>query len=853
MIVSLLVLAASLIVTYASFNLTRATTEQTTQAYFDFRVREAIKLIETRIAAYEEVLRGAGAMFKASENVTRDEFKRYISSLRLADYYPGIQGVGFSLFIPPESKNSHVDTIRSEGFPTYSIYPEGERETYSSIIYLEPFSDRNLRAFGYDMFSEPVRHSAMQRAIDNDMIVMSGKVRLVQESGKNEQAGFLMYNPIYARGKPHTLLADRQKNFIGWAYSAFRMNDFMNGVDGEHAGDLDIQIYDGDTISNESLMFDSDGSIGLGESLNTNGLIAHRINIADHFWNVLIRPLAFFEMRVNTAKPLLVASVGAIASFALTLIVWLLMTGRERAIRAAKAMNADLMIEKQRLGSIIDGTHVGTWEWDIPSGKVVFNDYWAQIIGYTLSELEPISIESWVKYTHPDDLNQSNELLKKHFSGDLPYYECEARMRHKNGDWVWVLDRGKVTTWTTDGKPLLMFGTHQDITQRKVNDEQYLQTQKMKSLGTLIGGIAHEFNNALAGMTGNIYLARKKVANMPDVVSKLDTIEKLAFKSADLIKSMLSFAQKGVIDKTTFDLPSFIKETITVHRRSLPENIGLKLDIEEAPVLVSWDANILQQVVLNLINNARDALTGSTAPSIKIRLSSFSPDAAFLEKHSDVEPGRFSCLSISDNGMGINAEELPHIFEPFYTTKEVGQGTGLGLSMVIGAIQSHQGCIEVESSEGKGSTFSIYLPQEEVEEIASLSQSETVLPHGAGETVLLADDDPSLLDTGKELLESLGYRVLTAEDGLQAVDVFKAHKGEVSLVITDIMMPRLGGAEAAKLIHEIDPEIKIIFATGYSKDEERIAHLDSNVPILHKPYNINDFSRIIRDQLDNVG
>ena len=164
--VSLLVLVTSLIVTYTSFYYAQVATEDKIQAYFNFRVREAIHLIENRIVAYEGVLRGTGGMFNASESVTRDGFKRYISSLRLADHFPGIQGVGYSILIRPEAKKSHIDTIRSEGFPAYSVYPEGERDTYSSIIYLEPFSDRNLRAFGYDMFSEPVRHVAMQRAID---------------------------------------------------------------------------------------------------------------------------------------------------------------------------------------------------------------------------------------------------------------------------------------------------------------------------------------------------------------------------------------------------------------------------------------------------------------------------------------------------------------------------------------------------------------------------------------------------------------------------------------------------------------------------------------------------------------
>jgi signal transduction histidine kinase len=357
---SLLVLVTCLIVTYTSFYYTHVATEDKIQAYFDFRMREAIQLIENRIVAYEGVLRGTGGMFNASESVTRDGFKRYIASLRLADHFPGIQGVGYSILIRPEAKKSHIDTIRSEGFPTYSIYPEGERETYSSILYLEPFSDRNLRAFGYDMFSEPVRHVAMQRAIDNNNMSLSGKVRLVQESGTDEQAGFLMYKPIYERGKPHTLLSDRQENIIGWVYSVFRMNDFMAGVHGEQADDLDIEIYDGDTILDETLMFDSETSLSLEKPLNNNGLTVYRINVVDHVWTIRIRPSPLLELRFDTDKPFLVIVMGSIASFTLALIAWLLMTGRERAIEAAKKMNIELIdtqkelkIEQERTGELL--------------------------------------------------------------------------------------------------------------------------------------------------------------------------------------------------------------------------------------------------------------------------------------------------------------------------------------------------------------------------------------------------------------------------------------------------------------------------------------------------------------------
>jgi PAS domain S-box-containing protein len=459
----LLTLIVCLLITYLAVNITKIEAKQKTQLYFDFRVREATNLINQRMQAYEQVLRGAAGLFTASNSVERHEFKQYVATLNLAKNYAGVQGVGFSLIVPSSKKTQHIASIRSEGFLEYTIRPEGQRDIYTSIIYLEPFSERNQRAFGYDMFNDPIRHAAMQKATDSGQTTLSGKVKLVQETGKQAQAGFLMYLPVYRNGTINDTPSERREHIIGWVYSPFRMNDLMAGLFGEHATDLDILIYDGESMSNESLLYDSDSS-----SLATTELSkTFQVQIADHAWTIHIHPLPMMNSRVDINHPKLVATIGTMMSILLSLIIWFLVTGRERALNAAKRMNNDLIIERQRLSSIIEGTHVGTWEWNVQTGETQFNDYWAKIIGYELSELEPISIETWMKLVHPDDANRSGELLEKHFSGELAYHECEARMRHKNGHWVWVLDRGKVATWTPDGKPLLMSGTHQEITERK--------------------------------------------------------------------------------------------------------------------------------------------------------------------------------------------------------------------------------------------------------------------------------------------------------------------------------------------------------------------------------------------------
>lgn len=331
-----LVLACALLITWGIWNYAAITVDRTKHDYFDFRVREAIARVLQRIETYQTVLLGVQGLYNSSENVERHEFTTYVEGLHLADHYPGIQGIGFSVIIPAAAKERHIAAVRKEGFPGYTVRPEGRRALYTSIIYLEPFSDRNLRAFGYDMYSEPVQRAAMDAARDSGQMAMTGKVRLVQESGVREQAGFLLYLPIYRNSPPHATVAERRASIIGWAYSPFRMDDLMGGIFGEHAGDLDIEIYDGEEATTDTLMYDSDGSLAASAPRQMELHSGAVIEIAGRAWTVRIRALEGLLSRVDSNRPALIAIAGIVISLLLTWLTWSLVTGRERAIQAVR-------------------------------------------------------------------------------------------------------------------------------------------------------------------------------------------------------------------------------------------------------------------------------------------------------------------------------------------------------------------------------------------------------------------------------------------------------------------------------------------------------------------------------------
>ncbi len=358
-------------------------------------------------------------------------------------------------------------------------------------------------------------------------------------------------------------------------------------------------------------------------------------------------------------------------------------------------------------------------------------------------------------------------------------------------------------------------------------------------------------NNILAGMTGNLYLAKKRVQDNPDVVQKLTNVEELSHHAADMIQQLLAFARKGIVSIKEMPLTPFISETLKLLHASVPENIAVHQDICLDDLMIKGDATQLHQVLANLVNNARDAVEGADKPCITITLAPFRVDADFIENHPYFKAGSYARLSVADNGMGIAERHLEHLFEPFFTTKEQGKGTGLGLSMVYGAVKTHHGFVEVESEKGKGSSFHMYIPLLESKDIAAEPEQRQQAVQGRGELILLADDEQIVREVIAEVLESMGYRVIMAADGLEAFEIFKAHEQEISIALLDIIMPHLGGAQLAGQIRALKPELPVIFLTGYDKEHAlRGKDAMENSRMFTKPVNFDDLSHSIRKVLD---
>jgi len=394
-------------------------------------------------------------------------------------------------------------------------------------------------------------------------------------------------------------------------------------------------------------------------------------------------------------------------------------------------------------------------------------------------------------------------------------------------------------------------GTLKDVTEQRRLEEQLRHTSKMNAIGKLTGGIAHDFNNILQAIGSYAEILKRGKQETDADWKYLRSIHELTGRGADLVRQMMIFGRKIEISLRPLDLNREIKNSAELLFGTFPKNINIDYDLADNLRTVNGDAGQIGQVILNLAVNAKDAMPGGG--TLKIETANVDLKKPFESSSVRVIPGSYVVSRVSDTGSGIEPNVLEHIFEPFYTTKAVGKGTGIGLAVVYGVIKNHGGYIFCHSETGKGTTFEFYLPVIE----AAVAPDEKEDNHlssekmGGGETILLVDDETSLLETGQELLSLAGYDILTASSGEEALDVLLEKRGEIELIIMDVMMPGMGGGKCLQEVLKTYPDMKVIMASGFIEDKKKKEIMDSGATaFIRKPYRIDELNQKIRELLD---
>lgn len=788
---------------------------------FELAAEQIVIHIENRMNIYKQVLIGGVGLFRSSNHVSRSEWKEFVNEQKLAKNFPGIQGVGYSQVVRPDEKESYIEAVRANGFPNFRIHPDGDRDIYTTIIYLEPFDKRNRRAFGYDMFSQETRHKAMATAIESGEPELSRKVRLLQEDGTDEQAGFLMYVPVYKSGTPLKTKEDKFLAVRGFVYAPFRAQDLMNGIAGSMKHSMDVHIYDGTIVNNSTLLSDS----SMKEHDARFGLPYQKaIEIGRHKWTIEIHALESFIEDYNQNMPWLILFIGFIFSlFYFLFIRSLIIVDKKQH----KYLNELGVLSLRNELALKAGT-IGIWEWKYDDNTLLWDDVMYDIYGVNNKDKDKSSpFSMWSNAIDPNDKNlaeqklfdamdnnteynvsyriitpfgkrkyihsigknvfdefskinkmvgvnidnteleEQNRMLQEQktilsqqaqiikqthdsvISTDLDgniltwnpgsevffeYKEAEAIGKHISmvyrkedlkklssnietlmqigaySSEIQFVTKSKKIVWGSislsllkdnSGKPMQMIGYTQDITESKKKDEIMVAQSRHAAMGEMISMIAHQWRQPITSIA-------MEANNMLADIELESVDEKILKKNANNIIYAIQELSKTIDDFRNFFRPGKTVEEV------LPEDIlneafnviGASLKHHGIEVIIDskYDKKIkiysreLMQVLINILKNAKEVLVDNEIAKAKILV--------YIEDSDDEV-----IITICDNGGGIDDDIKDQIFDPYFSTKNKKNGTGLGLYMSRTIVEKHlHGEIDIYNKDG-GACFVIRIPQ----------------------------------------------------------------------------------------------------------------------------------------------
>jgi two-component system cell cycle sensor histidine kinase/response regulator CckA len=523
--------------------------------------------------------------------------------------------------------------------------------------------------------------------------------------------------------------------------------------------------------------------------------------------------------------------------------------GRVISLRdVGPATRAEQALEQQRafLEKAQEIGHIGSWVAELDgSDRLGWSAESHRIFGVPLGQFTGSS-SAFFSFVHPDDRSSVQAAVDK-ASAEGHSYDIEHRVVRPDGTVRWVHEKAAVVR-DNQGRALRLVGTVQDITERRLLEDQLRQSQKMEAIGRLAGGIAHDLNNALTAIAGYAELALGEVAADHVARPDVEEIRRAAERAGSVTRQLLAFSRKQLFEPRVFDL----NETITAISRLLARLLGA--DVEVQPQLaagtlaVLGDPGQVEQAVINLALNARDAM--ASGGTLVIATSREQVNETYARSHPPLPIGEHIVLCVSDSGHGMTRETQVRIFEPFFTTKDVGKGTGLGLSMVYGTVKQSGGFIFVDSEVGRGTTFRMYFPPAVTPAPAPALLSSTASDRQGHETLLIAEDEPSVRNFVASALRHDGYRLLIASSAEEALTVAGGHDGPIDLLLTDAMMPGKSGIELAGLLTAQRPRLPVIIMSGYTEETLDMPDLKEPIELLQKPFSPRELRRRIREVLD---
>lgn len=697
-----IVLLVALLLTFIGWRWSSQVVVDTASLRFDSQAEDARLILQSRLNDYRQVLRGAAALFAASDGVSRQEWHDYVTSLQLGRFLPGIAGLGFAPYLHADGKTRFEQGVREEGFPDFAIWPRGNRKQYAPVYYIEPFAGANLRAFGYDMYSEPLRRAAMDRARDSSRIALSGQVQLVQDGGQQTAKGFLLYAPIYDHRLPLATLTERRAAIRGFAYIPFRLEELISDTLGNNLHGVTLGISQGSPADPAALLYVSRPEPQTRQSaavpLFTRKL---PLEFGGQLWTLRFESQPSFYMTLDRLTPRLVLLGGILLSFLLFLITWSLTRTRERAQSLAQRMTEELMEGEARFRATFDQAAVGMTQ-SSPQGHLLqVNQRFCSMLGY--DGPEELLNRHVLDLSPPEDQEAHRHLRNEVLEGRSSSYVLEKRYLCRDGGTIWGRLAGSLVRHA-DGSPHYFIGIVEDITQAReatqALQESYENLKQMhQELESFSYSVSHDLSTPLRAIEGFALILQQDYGDRLDEegFSHLQRIRMASQRMAGLIDALLSLARVGRKQLAYKDVD------LSAKARDIAQLLKASQPVREVEFIIQptiralGDPYMLESVLENLLGNAW-------------KFTNPCPDT--IIEFGTLEQEGEQVFFVRDNGVGFDMAYIDKLFGAFQRLHKAEQfkGYGIGLAITQRIIQRHGGRIWAEGAPGCGATFYFTLP-----------------------------------------------------------------------------------------------------------------------------------------------
>ena len=515
-------------------------------------------------------------------------------------------------------------------------------------------------------------------------------------------------------------------------------------------------------------------------------------------------------------------------------------------ISERKATEVALRESEERLRLALEAAHLGMWEWDPETDALFWDDRHCSLFGLNPKEA-PATAAKFLELVFPEDREWVRHAVREGLRHDEAY-GAEYRVRWPDGREHWLASAGRVLR-NANSRAYRMRGITYDVTDRRGLEEHLRRAQKMEAIGQLAGGVAHDFNNLLMVIRGHVELLLNRSGIDMGSARNAEAIQKAADRAAGITQQLLAFSRKQVLQAHVIEMRTVVKDIANLLRRLLGPMVEFRVQLPAEPLWVRADESQLEQVVLNLAINARDAMrNGGTVTTIIDRVEGDSPD---VRRRPGMPATNYIRLRVIDTGTGMDTATQARIFEPFFTTKEFGKGTGLGLATVYGVVKQSDGWIWVDSTVGVGTTFEIFLPAVDEPDQRAAANEKAGRDAGGTETILVVDDEEGVREVATQYLAARGYSVLSAESGARALELAAAHAGPIHALITDALMPGMNGPALASKLREQRTDTKVLFMSGYAEDTSLLEEArDRGEAFLQKPFGLDTLAERLRELLN---